>query len=293
MTNAAFHTIMGIRIYRKIAEDMKILHERMPMLLVAPHTQKSDKLLPVVLITAGMNHEQEPAPRPRGAEFHHIFYVEKGRGVLETEKGRFELEEGTAIFMRRGVPMNYYASGEVFETAWITFVGNGVDAMLECFSAEDFEFLKSETVYSKIVNVCRMVERGKGADMLSKYVYDIIVTFFCQLDSAKKPELLLRAKEYIEKNYASAISAFDIAASLGISESMLFKLFRENEDGTPNEFLRSVRIYRAEQLLLSNTKMKIADVARECGFSDSAYFCKVFREEIGMTPRNYQIKYMQ
>ena len=272
---------------------MNFLHERIPMMLIAPHTQKVDKLLPVVLITVGVNHKQEPVPRPHGAEFHHIFYVEKGRGVLETEKGSFALEEGMAIFMRRGVPMNYYPAGEVFKTAWITFVGNGVDGMLECFSAKDFEFLKSETIYPKIVNVHKMVERGKGADMLSKYAYDIIVTFFCELNSAKKPELLLRAKEYIEKNYASDISASNVAASLGISESMLFKLFRENEDGTPSAFLRSVRIYRAEQLLLSRSEMKIADVAQECGFSDSAYFCKVFKDETGMTPKNYQSKYMQ
>ena len=272
---------------------MNFLHERIPMMLIAPHTQKVDKLLPVVLITVGVNHKQEPVPRPHGAEFHHIFYVEKGRGVLETEKGSFALEEGMAVFMRRGVPMTYYPAGEVFKTAWITFVGNGVDGMLECFSAKDFEFLKSETIYPKIVNVHKMVERGKGADMLSKYAYDIIVTFFCELNSAKKPELLLRAKEYIEKNYASDISASNVAASLGISESMLFKLFRENEDGTPSAFLRSVRIYRAEQLLLSRSEMKIADVAQECGFSDSAYFCKVFKDETGMTPKNYQSKYMQ
>ena len=263
------------------------------MMLVAPHTPKVDKLLPVVLITAGMNSDQEPIQRPNGAEFHHIFYVEKGSGMLETDNGSFELTEGTAVFMRERVPMNYYACGEVFKAAWITFVGNGVDGILECFSAGNFEFLKSETVYPKIVNVCKMVERGKDADMLSKYVYDTIITFFCELNSAKKPKLLVKAKEYIEKNCASAISAYDIASELGISESMLFKLFRENDDSTPTEFLRSVRIYRAEQLLLSHVEMRVAEVAQRCGFSDSAYFCKVFKDEIGMTPKKYQNKYMK
>lgn len=203
------------------------------------------------------------------------------------------MKEGTAIFMRADVPMNYYAKGEVFETAWVTFVGHSVNDILSCFDAENFAFLKSETVYSKIVNIFKMTARGSTADMLSKYAYDILITFFCELNSAQKPPLLIRVKEYIDQHYAEQLSMTDVAESIGVSESLVFKLFRENEDVTPAEYLRGVRLRRAEQLLLSSGEVRIADVARQCGFSDSAYFCKVFKDETGMTPKNYQSKYMQ
>lgn len=263
------------------------------MLLLAPRDPRAEKYLPITLLSVGMNHAQEPINRTVGVECHHILYVERGVGVFETLEGKFDIEAGTAIFMRSNVPMHYYAKDGVFDTAWVTFIGNGVGKMLECFGAEDFSFLKSEGIYSKIMNIFKMVERRKNAELLSKYAYDILVSFFSELALAQKPPVLVKAKEYIDENFSSPISAYDIAQSAGISESLLFKLFRENEDVTPTEYLRDVRLQKAEQMLMSDIDARIADVARDCGFSDSAYFCKVFKDKIGMTPKNYQNKYMK
>ena len=263
------------------------------MLLLAPRDPRAEKYLPITLLTAGMCHAQEPHNRPQGCGFHHILYIEKGRGVMETSEGKFDLEEGTAVFIRADVPVNYFAKGEGFYTAWVTFIGNGVERILECFGARNIAFLKSESIYPKISYICKMVERRKSADVLSKYVYDVLITYFFELASAQKPPLLIEAKEYMEEHYSESISAADIATSIGISESLLFKLFRGNEDTTPTEHLRSIRLQHAEQLLLSDTNIKISDVAQRCGFSDSAYFCKVFRAETGMTPKNYQSKFMK
>lgn len=263
------------------------------MLLLAPRDPRVERYLPIFLLSVGMNHHQEPCNRPAGVECHHILYVERGKGVLETLEGKYDVEEGTAIFIRSNVPTYYYAKDGVFDTAWITFVGNGVGKILECFGAQDFAFLKSETVYSKIVNILKMVERRKNAEILSKYAYDIVVTFFTELALAQKPPLLVKAKEYIDERFASPISARDIAAGVGISESLLFKLFREHEDVTPIEYLRGVRLRNAERMLLSGPEVCVSDVARECGFSDSAYFCKVFKDEMKMTPKNYQNKYIK
>lgn len=263
------------------------------MLLLAPRDKRAEKCLPVTLLTVGLNHQQEPCNRPSGVECHHILYVEKGRGVLETPEGKFDVEEGMAVFMRANVPVYYYAKGKVFDTAWVTFLGIGVGKILECFGAKDIAFLKNETIYSKICYLYKMVERRKGAELLSKYVYDLLMTYFTELDSAKKPHQLLKIKEYIEEHYGEDLSATEIAQSVGISESLLFKLFRENENSTPTEYIRRIRLQHAEQMLLSDAGVRISEVAKKCGFSDSAYFCKVFKDENGITPKNYQSKYVQ
>ena len=263
------------------------------MLLLAPRDARAEKHLPITLLTVGINHAQEPLNRPFGSVYHHILYIEKGCGVLETKEGKFNMEEGTAIFIRANAPVNYYAKSKVFETAWITFLGNNVEKILEYFCVKNFTFLKSDTIYSKIAYVFKMVDRRKNAELLSKYVYDILITYFSELASAQKPPLLIKAKEYMEEHYGESISAADIAVSIGISESLLFKLFRVNEDVTPTEYLRSVRLQHAEQMLLSDATVRISDIASFCGFSDTAYFCKVFKDEIGMTPKNYQSKHMK
>ena len=57
------------------------------------------ELLPFHIITAGINHNQEPRYRPDGASFHHIFFIEEGEGIFETSAGTFTLEKGTAVFL--------------------------------------------------------------------------------------------------------------------------------------------------------------------------------------------------
>ena len=247
------------------------------MMILAPRNLRVERYLPITLLTVGMNHLQEPINRSQGTGFYNILYVEKGSGVLETPEGRFDMEEGTAIFMRSDVPMSYYGKSGEFYSAWVAFIGNGVDKILECFGVKNFAFLKSETIYTKIAYVFKMAERRKNAELLSKYVYDILITYFFELAAAQKPPLLVKAKEFIEDHYGESLSALDIASSIGISESLLFKIFRGSEDTTPTEYLRSVRLQHAERILLSDMHVKISDVAKLCGFSDSAYFCKVFK----------------
>lgn len=261
------------------------------MSILAITDERAAALLPVYLITVGSRHRQEPRHRPEGAVFHHILYVEKGEGVFETPNGNFVLHEGTAVFIRKEVPVSYYKKGDAFETAWVTFDGGQVDTILEYFHAKDFAFLESELIRSMILNVFKLAERNASPEFLSKNVYEMIITFFDAVNSAQKPPVLLRAKKYIEENHALDLSVSDIARVIGISESLLFRLFRDEEHTTPIDFLRKVRIRHAEQLLLSDHRIRISEVGLRCGFSDPAYFCKVFREATGLTPKIYQKRY--
>ncbi|WP_139355905.1 helix-turn-helix domain-containing protein, partial [Clostridium beijerinckii] len=47
-----------------------------------------------------------------------------------------------------------------------------------------------------------------------------------------------------------------------------------------------IRIHKAKELLGSN-KLKIYEIAEKVGYSDSKYFCKVFKESTGMSPKEY------
>ena len=48
-----------------------------------------------------------------------------------------------------------------------------------------------------------------------------------------------------------------------------------------------IKIQKASWLI-EHTEEHITDIALSCGFNSSAYFCKVFKEETGMSPREYK-----
>ena len=101
--------------------------------------------------------------------------------------------------------------------------------------------------------------------------------------------LLLKAKEYIDKNYAKTISLESIAVEIGISSYYLSKLFKERFHLTIIEYLTATRLEKAKELLLSRKSLK--EIALSIGYKDPNYFSRVFKKEIGMTPSEYRTKY--
>lgn len=247
--------------------------------------------LPVHLITVGCGHPQEPRKRPNGAEFHHILFVEKGEGMFEVGEQGVPLSEGTAVFIRKNVPSYYYKIGETFQTAWVTFDGAQMDAILAYFHAKEFSYLQNETLRAMIQAVYQLAKRNASPAILSKHAYDVLVTYFSLLEQEQRQPALRLAKQYIEAHFAQDLSVADIAVAAGISESLLFRLFHNEEHSTPVDYLRRIRIRNAEQMLLVYRDRKISEVGAACGFSDAAYFCKVFKAETGMPPGVYRTRY--
>lgn len=92
-----------------------------------------------------------------------------------------------------------------------------------------------------------------------------------------------RAVGFIEKNYARPLTITEIAAEAGISRNYLFLLFRKTFKCPPQAYLRNFRLERAKHLL-SETGCSVDTVASACGFQDTAFFSRCFRQRFGCTP---------
>ena len=92
---------------------------------------------------------------------------------------------------------------------------------------------------------------------------------------------------YVHTHYAEQISLKEIAAYIGLSEQHLIRSFRKESGITPIDYLKRYRIRQAKALLEAGDK-SITEVALEVGFSDSSYFARVFRREVGVSPSAYR-----
>ena len=249
------------------------------------------ELLPFHIIPAGINHNQEPRYRPDGASFHHIFFIEEGEGIFETSAGTFTLEKETAVFIHKNAPVNYYKKENTFQTAWVTFDGPFVENLLAYFHIEPFAFCKCPLAYSFIMQCFHLARQNAAPEQLSKTLYELLITLFTELHDAGSSPHLAKARKYIEAHYRSDISVEDIADAVGISESLLYRLFHDEMHTTPIGHLQKIRIQKAKQLLIQHPEMRIAEVAAYCGYSDCAYFCKVFRSRENLTPNDFRATY--
>lgn len=92
---------------------------------------------------------------------------------------------------------------------------------------------------------------------------------------------------FIQNHYNKHITLSDIAASAAVSERECTRCFKASISRTPFEYLTDYRVETAKKLL-SNTDDPIIDIALSCGFSNGAYFSKVFKDQCGTTPGSFR-----
>jgi AraC-like DNA-binding protein len=92
---------------------------------------------------------------------------------------------------------------------------------------------------------------------------------------------------YIHEHYMESISLDDAAQDVSVSKEYLARCFRQEMGLTLVTYLNRYRVSQAKALLEKGER-NLTEIAMETGFSSSAYFSRVFRQEVGMSPRDYK-----
>lgn len=103
----------------------------------------------------------------------------------------------------------------------------------------------------------------------------------------KSVSLIYETVIYINENYAFDITPADCAERIHLSYSYFAKLFRAVMGKTFKEYLTSVRLAKAHNLLLSSD-ISVTEVALSCGYSNLSYFISEYRHVYGSTPKETQ-----
>ena len=129
-------------------------------------------------------------------------------------------------------------------------------------------------------------------------LHALLLLFYCAVVHAAKAKeqanknlghskLIQQAKFFITQNYASEITLEQTALRLGISPSYLSRLFQREFGVSFSMYLTTIRLENAVSLL-HHTALQVAEIAYRCGFKDSSYFIKIFRQHYGKTPGNFR-----
>lgn len=82
----------------------------------------------------------------------------------------------------------------------------------------------------------------------------------------------------------------DLAARLGMSARSLNRLFQQDLNQTARDFLLTLRMERAAQILRAFPDRSIQQISEEAGFSNQGTFASAFRAWSGLKPREYRAK---
>lgn len=108
-------------------------------------------------------------------------------------------------------------------------------------------------------------------------------------DGVEKNTFVTNIIRYINENYMGNVSLSAICDEMGYNVQYVSRSFKAQMGMTFSEYLFKVRIQRACSLLLS-TDMTIQEVSNAVGYSNTAFFHKVFKSVIGETPADFRKK---
>lgn len=236
-----------------------------------------------------------------------INYVKKGNCILHLDNESVTFREGEIMIITSDIHHLFEAGSEGTTLMQLEFLPeifshfslNAETGSYDSIPAPVFLF-SEENRLIKIVNnvrIMRVVQRiVNELEAKSPYYQYLVVMYYAELliliyrymNEAYLPictnESLKKAIAYIRLNYHKNININSVAEHTGISERYLRGLFSQHLNLSPLDYLNQIRINKAVELL-RNTEMSIKEICFQCGFQSPQYFSRIFKQQMGVTPR--------
>ena len=129
----------------------------------------------------------------------------------------------------------------------------------------------------------------------SQAAYRLLMTLMGSSSAApaegrKLPPVVEAALGILRREYAFLDGIGELADRLEVTQEYLTRCFCRSIGMTPGKYLNQVRIENA-RILLREGGHSVQFVSDACGFTNSNYFARVFRNSVGINPRDYARRY--
>jgi AraC-like DNA-binding protein len=232
--------------------------------------------------------------------YYQIYYVTENRGEFIINGKPFLLEENMLIFAHPGVKHGIKPiSGEnAMKDLEIKFVILNDDLITELHNIP--HVYRGNAELQKLLY--QVFNEGMEKDIhYNKVTIHLFSIFLYKLirqyknfdnnveDISFRQKPTTKIKEYLNLHYQEDITLDRLAEVIGYTKNYLCRIFRENTGITINEYLSSVRINKAADILAS-TDMEVSEVSKATGFTNVFHFIKKFKKIIGIPPGGYRKK---
>jgi transcriptional regulator GlxA family with amidase domain len=115
---------------------------------------------------------------------------------------------------------------------------------------------------------------------------------FAHVASARQVDdaVIGRCQEWIADHYAHAAPVAGMTAYSGLAERSFQRRFKLATGLTPMAYVQTLRIEEAKHLL-ETTESPVEAVAEEVGYDDAAFFTRLFRRSVNLTPAHYRRRF--
>ena len=244
-----------------------------------------------------------------------IFFITSGKANFQVEGDSFSIGEGDVLLIKPnalhgshdcfGTKLKFRAL--VFDYSFLAGIGNDrveqeyLRPLLKGEGSRYLLFSEKEGVREELFGLLNRIyslyeEREKGYELmiralLLQVVYHVVRTkteaVRPRRTGTRKSRTIRSIVEYVEEHYPQKIALAHLASHLSVSEGYLCRFFKENFYMTFVEYVQSVRLQKAQRLLLE-TDEPVGKIALDVGFGSGNYFATEFGRYYHTTPQKYR-----
>lgn len=168
-----------------------------------------------------------------------------------------------------------------------TFLYDLITACIE--PSRDIPAIKQVDIYASVTDIIMLSDTYEALyeNLLSIFdsFFEAMIKEMVYTDS--RQDTLIKIDSFLKENFTKSINIKQLADQYGFTPAYLSKIFREYKHITPTDYIMSLRIEKAKQLMQTDSTCKIKDIAGFVGYEDSLYFSKVFKKTTGLSPKQY------
>lgn len=250
-------------------------------------------------------------------DFIEIVIILKGKGHFIINDEKVLVSEGNVLILNpgtyhRSIPDSPHTLTECYLAFTDVDFVNAPRNFFPFFHGQKMLSKLPERVKKEIFQLCCSIDRESQSRnpgryfMLKAYLIQVICLLLrfdrqeeiadqhClagyEFKSPNKKYVVQQIMKYMENHYKEKISLDQIAENMYLSPFYISKLFKSETGDTPINYLISLRMEKAKELLDQNSTLSIQEAAAAVGYEDAYHFSKLFKKYYGLSPLYYKAR---
>lgn len=250
-------------------------------------------------------------------DFIEIVIILKGKGHFIINDEKVLVSEGNVLILNpgtyhRSIPDSPHTLTECYLAFTDVDFVNAPRNFFPFFHGQKMLGKLPERVKKEIYQLCCSIDRESQSRnpgryfMLKAYLIQVICLLLrfdrqeeiadqhClagyEFKSPNKKYVVQQIMKYMENHYKEKISLDQIAENMYLSPFYISKLFKSETGDTPINYLISLRMEKAKELLNQNSTLSIQEAAAAVGYEDAYHFSKLFKKYYGLSPLYYKAR---
>ena len=212
------------------------------------------------------------------------FEAAKASGECVIYKCHAGLIEATAPIVSDGFTIGYLMMGQVANAASPEQLQSLIEHALHKYHLNEAEN-DSWKQYAAATPCISDTQIHAAARIMEACISSIL---YKKLISIEKQQFEQNINTYILNHLTEDLSVDRLCEHLHLSRRKLYEYSEEFLHCSIAKYIKKMRLQHA-QTLLSETNLPISTISEQCGFSDYNYFCRIFKQENGMSARSYSV----